>query len=35
MKLNNFLDDAFLFSVGTLYLGVIGFAISFIIGYLI
>jgi uncharacterized membrane protein YccC len=35
MKLNDILEDAFLFSVGTLYLCVIGFAIAFIIGYLI
>ena len=35
MKLKEFLDDAFLFSVGTLYLCVVGFAIAFIIGYLI
>ena len=35
MKLKDFLDDAFLFSVGTLYLCVVGFAIAFIIGYLI
>lgn len=33
MKLKEFLDDAFLFSVGTLYLCVVGFAIAFIIGY--
>jgi preprotein translocase subunit Sss1 len=31
--MKEFLDDAFLFSVGTLYLGVIGFAIAMIIGY--
>ena len=31
--MKEFLEDAFLFSVGTLYLGVIGFAIAFIIGY--
>jgi uncharacterized membrane protein YccC len=35
MKLEDILDDALLFSVGTLYLCVIGFAIAFIIGYLI
>ena len=35
MKLNDFLDNAFLFSVATLYFCVIGFAIAFIIGYLI
>ena len=35
MKLKEFLDDAFLFSIGTLYLCVVGFAIAFIIGYLI
>ena len=35
MKLKEFLDNAFLFSIGTLYLCVIGFAIAFIIGYLI
>ena len=35
MKLNDFLDDALLFSVGTLYFCVVGFAIAFIIGYLI
>ena len=33
MKLNGILDDAFLFSVATLYFCVIGFAIAFIIGY--
>lgn len=33
MKLNEILDDAFLFSVATLYFCVIGFAIAFIIGY--
>jgi hypothetical protein len=33
--MKDFLDDAFLFSIGTLYLGVIGFAIAMIIGYLI
>ena len=35
MKIKEFLDDAFLFSIGTLYLCVVGFAIAFIIGYLI
>ena len=35
MKLNDFLDDALLFSIGTLYFCVVGFAIAFIIGYLI
>ena len=35
MKFKEFLDDAFLFSIGTLYLCVVGFAIAFIIGYLI
>jgi len=35
MKLNDFLDDALLFSVGTLYLCVIGFSLAFIIGYFI
>ena len=35
MKINEFLDDAFLFSIGTLYFCVVGFAIAFIIGYLI
>ncbi len=35
MKIKNFLDDAFLFSIGTLYLCVVGFALAFIIGYLI
>jgi hypothetical protein len=33
--MKDFLDDAFLFFIGTLYLGVIGFAIAMIIGYLI
>jgi hypothetical protein len=33
MKFNDILDDAFLFSIGTLYFGLIGFAIAMIIGY--
>jgi len=35
MKFKNFFEDAFLFSIGTLYFCVVGFAIAFIIGYLI
>ena len=35
MKLNDFLDNAFLFSIGTLYLCVVGFTLAMIIGYLI
>jgi len=35
MKLEDILDDAFLFSVGTLYICIIGFALGFIVGYLI
>ena len=35
MKLDDFFDDAFLFSIGTLYICVMGFALAFIIGYLI
>ena len=35
MKLKDILDDAFLFSIGTLYFCIVGFAIAFIIGYLI
>jgi len=35
MKLNDFLEDAFLFSIGTLYFCIVGFALAFIIGYLI
>jgi hypothetical protein len=33
MKLNDFLEDAFLFSIGTLYFCIVGFALAFIIGY--
>ena len=33
--MKEFLDDAFLFSIGTLYLCVMGFALGFIIGYFI
>ena len=35
MKIKEFLDDAFLFSIGTLYLCVVGFTLAMIIGYLI
>jgi len=35
MKLKDILDDAVLFSIGTLYLCVIGFSLAFIIGYFI
>ena len=35
MKMNDFLDDAFLFSIGTLYFCIVGFALAFIIGYLV
>jgi uncharacterized membrane protein YccC len=35
MKLNDFFEDALLFSIGTLYLCIVGFALAFIIGYLI
>ncbi len=35
MKLNDFLEDAFLFSIGTLYFCIVGFALAFIIGYFI
>jgi len=35
MKLKDILDDALLFSIGTLYLCVIGFSLAFIIGYFI
>jgi hypothetical protein len=33
MKFEDILDDALLFSIGTLYLCVMGFALGFIIGY--
>ena len=35
MKFNDFFEDAVLFSIGTLYLCVIGFSLAFIIGYFI
>ena len=35
MKLNDFFEDALLFSIGTLYICVMGFALAFIIGYFI
>ena len=35
MKFENFFEDALLFSIGTLYLCMIGFALAFIIGYLV
>ena len=35
MKLNDFLEDALFFSIGTLYFCVIGFSLAFIIGYFI
>ena len=35
MKLNDFFENAFLFSIGTLYFCIVGFALAFIIGYLI
>ena len=35
MKLNDFFEDAVLFSIGTLYFCIVGFALAFIIGYLI
>ena len=33
MKLNDFLDDALLYSIGMLYVCVVAFAIGMIIGY--
>jgi hypothetical protein len=35
MKLNDFFEDAFLFSIGTLYFCIVGFALAFVIGYFI
>jgi hypothetical protein len=35
MNIQSILDDEWLFSIGTLYLCVMGFALGFIIGYLI
>jgi hypothetical protein len=35
MKLNEFFEDAMLFSIGTLYFCVVGFALAFVIGYFI
>jgi hypothetical protein len=34
-RIREILDDALLFSIGTLYLCVIGFSLAFIIGYFI
>jgi hypothetical protein len=35
MKLNEFFEDAMLFSIGTLYFCIVGFALAFVIGYFI
>lgn len=35
MKLNEFLENALFFSIGTLYFCVVGFALAFIMGYLL
>jgi|TARA_R110000868_G_scaffold8129_1_gene41943 hypothetical protein len=35
MNFEEFMDDAFLFSIATLYLGAVGFSIAMLIGYLI
>jgi hypothetical protein len=35
MKLKDILDDALYYSIGMLYVGVMSFALGFIIGYLL